>query len=261
MNSHYEGTELDSSEDVGAGLYSRPYRPRPLEWEYGKNVYHNERTIGVQQTGWNFVAQIRPRMPPELSAVTWFAVDDSSTAPRVPVYGSSRRVSEAYRGIGPQDGVKQPILEFNLKKAFWVQNMVSNFAYARWSDIYPILRTRIDNIHKKFIKNLAEVDKKAIYIYEKEGVKESIDFVSKYSTEMGDELHSEWFKFYGELFVRFRDFYEIVEDHQNPGCGCEVKENGMADPWKKRIVNETNNHYKIAEHSRITQEKISKSIA
>ena len=37
----------------------------------------------------------------------------------------------------------------------------------------------------------------------------------------GDSLHAEWLKFYGKLFVRFRDFYEIVPNEDN---GCEVKE-------------------------------------
>jgi len=245
MNSHYEGTELDSSEDVGAGLYNVPYRPRPLEWKHEEESYHNERTIGVQQTGWNFIAQIRPQMPSHLSALLWFAVDDSSTAPRVPVYASSRRVSEAYYGSGPQDGSMQPLLEFNLKKAFWVQNMVSNLAYTRWSDMYPIVRSKIEAIHDAFIKSVIKVDKEAIYIYETKGVQESIEFVTKYSTRAGDSLHSDWFKFYGELFVRFRDFFDIVPDHNDPGCGCEVRENGMAEPWTKRIVDETGDHYKI----------------
>jgi dipeptidase len=49
MNSHYEGMDLDASLDVGSGLYSSPYRPRPLEWSYQGDMYHNERTIGVQQ--------------------------------------------------------------------------------------------------------------------------------------------------------------------------------------------------------------------
>ena len=48
MNRHdYEGTELESSLDVGTG------RHRPLGWSYeGRLLYHNERTIGVEQTGW-----------------------------------------------------------------------------------------------------------------------------------------------------------------------------------------------------------------
>jgi dipeptidase len=34
MNSHYEGTELDSSKDVGAGIFESPNRPRPPTWEH-----------------------------------------------------------------------------------------------------------------------------------------------------------------------------------------------------------------------------------
>jgi dipeptidase len=104
MYSHYEGTELDSSVDVGSGLYSAPYRPRPLEWESRGKKYHNERSVATKQTGWNFIAQIRSWMPPELSALMWFGVDDSSMSPRVPVYGSSTSVSQAYGGKGAQDG-------------------------------------------------------------------------------------------------------------------------------------------------------------
>ncbi|KAL3917980.1 MAG: hypothetical protein SGILL_004458 [Bacillariaceae sp.] len=53
MNSHYEGTELDPSTDVGAGIFRTPYRPRPLEWTYGEKMFHNERTIAIEKTGWN----------------------------------------------------------------------------------------------------------------------------------------------------------------------------------------------------------------
>jgi dipeptidase len=255
MNSHYEGTELDSSLDVGAGLYSAPYRPRPLEWSYEGKMYHNERTIGVQQTGWNFVAQIRPHMPAELAAITWFAVDDSSTSPRVPIYGSSRRISKAYFGVGAQDGVMEPLLEFDLTRAFWVQNMVSNFVYPRWADIYPVLRNKIDTIQEAFIEVVANVDKKALEIYHEKGVQESIEHVTKHGVEAGDKMHDIWLKFYGELFVRFRDFFEIVPNENNPDCGCEVKPNGISEPWKKRIVDETGGHYKNADHSHDTEKQ------
>jgi dipeptidase len=53
MNSHYEGTELDPSIDVGAGVFGSPYRPRPLEWSYGQKMYFNERTVAIEKTGWN----------------------------------------------------------------------------------------------------------------------------------------------------------------------------------------------------------------
>jgi dipeptidase len=244
MNSHYEGSELDASLDVGSGLYSSPYRPRPLEWSFQGNEYHNERPIGVQQTGWNFVAQIRPYYPNILSAINWFAADDSSTSPRVPIYASSRIVSEAYYGHGAQDGVLVPLLEFNITKAFWVQNMVSNLAYSRWSDIYPVLRTKIDKIQKDFVSQIRVVDELAFKIYQREGSKASIDYVTDYSVKAADNLHVTWLKFYGELFARFRDFLQIIECHS---CSqrFEVKETGLTEEWKTRIIQDTGDHYAI----------------
>ena len=58
-------------------------------------------------------------MPRQLSALIWFAVDDSSTSPRVPVYASSTMVPMPYAGKGTQDGVPGPMLKLDMKKAFW----------------------------------------------------------------------------------------------------------------------------------------------
>lgn len=67
MSNHYELSELDASTDVGAGFNGNPYRPRPLIWNYNDKTYHNERTVATQQTGWNFIAQMRHWMPQEMS--------------------------------------------------------------------------------------------------------------------------------------------------------------------------------------------------
>ena len=130
MSSHYENTPLSFDTDVGAGIYGAPYRPRPLEWKYDDETYFNERAVATQQTGWNFIATVRLNMPTPISSILWFAVDDSSTSPRYPVYGCSTSVSPAYGGYGTQDGVVSPLLSFDLTKAFWVQNMVSNLVSA-----------------------------------------------------------------------------------------------------------------------------------
>jgi hypothetical protein len=119
MNSHYEGTELDATMDVGAGIFADVHRPRPLTWEFQGKNYFNERTVATERTGWNFVAQIRPQMPRELATVLWFAVDDSSTSPRVPVYASSTQVAYPYAGKGTQDGVPFEAFKFDMRKAFW----------------------------------------------------------------------------------------------------------------------------------------------
>jgi dipeptidase len=248
MNSHYEGTSMDSSRDVGAGLFERPYRPRPLEWTYNDQKYHNERSIATAKTGWNFVGQIRLHMPTPLATVLWFACDDSSTSPRVPVYSSSTTLSKAYYGKGSQDGVITPLLQFDQSKAFWVQNMVSNFAYFRWNEVYPVLRQKIDDLHTDLVSKLALADQRALQAYQEGGTEKAVAHVSLFSRNVGDAVHKRWMEVFGELFVRFRDFYNIVPKQDEPVCGCEALEPGLSEETKKRIVEETGERYKVIEN-------------
>jgi len=253
MANHYEGTALRSDKDVGAGPYATPYRARPLTWKYDDVMYHNERSVATQQTGWNFIAQIRSDMPPPISSILWFAVDDSSTSPRFPVYGGSTAVSDAYSGKGTQDGVPSPLLEFDIGKAFWVQNMVSNLCYTRWSSAFPLVQTKIKTIHSSFEDEIALVDQQMMAMMDKttgtndENLDGIINIATAFGVRSGDRLHKEWFQFYGELFARLRDFYVIEEDPSDPICNCKVMEVGMASTWKARIVEETGSHYKCVD--------------
>lgn len=53
MRNHFEGTALELSSDVGAGVSEQPYRQHPLTWTAPSydGTYLNERPIGTQQTG------------------------------------------------------------------------------------------------------------------------------------------------------------------------------------------------------------------
>mmetsp|Transcript_746 Transcript_746/g.1665 ORF Transcript_746/g.1665 Transcript_746/m.1665 type:complete len:585 (-) Transcript_746:94-1848(-) len=245
MNSHYEGTELDAGTDVSGGLYSDVHRPPPWKWEYGGKTYFNEYMIANHETGWNFVAQIRQNMPRELAALIWFAVDDSSTAPRVPVYASSTMVSSPYAGKGTLDGIPNPMMRFDLKKAFWVQNMVSHLAYSRWDDAYPVVREKIDDIHERLRRRVDETDQTALDVYGGTSAAAAVRIVTNFSVATGEEVHEEWLGFYGDLFARLRDFCTFVPDETDPACGCKRLVAGMTDAAKRRIVRETGSHYEI----------------
>lgn len=248
MNSHYEGTELDATKDVGSGMFGDPHRPRPLSWQYQGKTYFNERTIAIERTGWNFVAQLRPNMPRELSVLIWFAADDTSTAPRVPVYACSTKVAKPYEGKGTQDGVPAPMMNLDLTKAFWVQNMVSNLVYWRWNDAYPIARKKIDEIYFDHLRKIRATDITAEAIYRSDP-DAAIDYATKVSVKMAESLHHKWMKFYGDLFVRFRDYSTIVADKDDTRCGCQVQEPGISESMKKRIVMETGTHYEVIDNS------------
>lgn len=245
LTSHYEDTPLDSSVDVGAGIFASPYRPRPLAWKYNNTMYHNERSVATPKTGWSFVAQVRPWMPAPLSCISWFASDDSSTAPRFPIYSSSTAVPSAFEGKGAQDGVTEPILSFDLTKAFWVQNMVSNLCYSRWRDIYPVLRRRIDELQDQFTRQVSIADQRAMQLYKDKGPKSAVKYLTLVSVNAGNKLHSMWMQFYGELFVTYRDFYTIKPKPDDPGCGCDAVEPGLSPETQRRIIQETGDHYKV----------------
>ena len=76
-------------------------------------------------------------------------------------------------------------------------------------------------------------------------VSAAVQAVTKFSVSAGETLHEEWLEFYGDLFVRFRDFVTIVPNPENTRCGCDVKEAGFTDASKERIVRETGTHYQI----------------
>jgi len=245
MASHFEDTPFEYGNEVAGGLFSHPYRARPYLWFDDHNaLYVNERNIGVEKTGINFIAQIRPHMPPPLRALLWFGADDASTAPRFPAYAACTEVSKAYKGQSTAQGHVRPILDFDLSKAFWVDNMVSNLAYSRWKDAYPVVQEKLDEIQADFVASVHQMDNRAHELYST-NPEAAIEAVTQFSVSMADDLHAHWMEFYGQLFARFRDFVTTELDPTNLACGCKTTEVGMTDEWKRRIIADTGRHYRV----------------
>jgi hypothetical protein len=123
--------------------------------------------------------------------------------------------------------------------------MVSNLAYSRWTDIYPELRAKIDEIHDQFVQQVTVVDKNAVRLLQKEGIDAAIKYVTFVGVNAGNKLHQTWFEFYGHLFAKFRDFYTIVPNKNKPGCECDAMEPGLSYDTKRRIIEETGHHYEV----------------
>ena len=168
----------------------------------------------------------------------------SSTSPRFPIYGSSTEIPEPYAGQGPQDGIPSPILQFDLSKAFWVQNLLANFAYSRWCHIYPTIQAKIQQIQTAYESDLPTIDAIAFEKYT-ESKSAAVEYVTQYSITAGMTLHEMWYEFFGEVFAKFRDGYTIVRDEEEKGCQCDAKSVGFDDGWKKSVVDETGKRYEV----------------
>jgi dipeptidase len=258
MRNHYENTPLDMTgkqfSDVGSYTNSI-YRAHPLTWSSTVNPntlttdsvtynYVHERPIATPQTGWNFIAQTRPNMPVGLQGIIWFGVDDVSTTVRTPVYGSATKVPTAFAGAGAQDGVVPPMMTFNWDSAFYVFNVVANFAYSRWDLISRDLIPIIQSTEQDLIQSVKDIDQSALTLLSSGSpTKDIIDFVSQQGVQVGAMLMKKWQGVFGQLFVKYRDGYVITADAMSTSCGCAPVSAGYPQQWYDRIVKDTGKHY------------------
>ncbi|MCD4682972.1 MAG: C69 family dipeptidase, partial [Bacteroidales bacterium] len=241
MRDHLEGTPLDMTKDIGAGPFANPYRWRPLTWEVDGERYCNERATATQQTGFVFVSQARSWLPREIGGIHWFGVDDAASTVFVPMYTSITKVPEAYeRGNGS-------MMEFTFDAAFWVFNMVSNFAYTRYNLIHPEIRAEQTKLEGMFLDEVLKIDKKAFDVYQS-NKDEAIAMLTEYSVNTGNETHKHWLNFYTYLFTKYMDGNVKTKVDVPEGYiyhNANLKQPGYSKDWYKRIVDETGDHFKM----------------
>jgi dipeptidase len=243
---HFQGTNLDMSgqmlKDIGAANAKIPYRAHPLTWNSGGKGYVNERPVGTQQTGWNYVATTRSWMPEPLRGVLWFGVDDSATTARIPVYGSATRAPSEFAGKGAQDGVVTPMLKFDMRSAFYAFNVVANWVYTRWDLMYPDLHAAIVEVENELHLKLTEMDEYAVEVLESKGEEQCVEELTKFSDKLGRKLIDTWNTLFGDLFVKFRDGYVVTPNVDELACQCDVANVGYPQQWYDDIVASTGDH-------------------
>jgi hypothetical protein len=89
-----------------------------------------------------------------------------------------------------------------------------------------VLKSKLDEVHEKFEREVAKVDEEALKVYQSyNGLGEDaqdiiVYMLTTYSVAAGDELHKIWSNFFGYLFARFRDLIIMEEDESKKNCGC-----------------------------------------
>ena len=199
MRDHFEDTPFDMTKDPGATNYwGVPYRWRPMEFKVDSVTYCMERAIATQQTGFVFVNQMRHWLPDAIGGVSWFGVDDANTALFVPIYCCSREVPDSYaRG-------KADLYTFNFDAAFWVNNVISNFVYSRYSVMIDDVRRVQTELEDKFEKNqpIVEVAANALL---KENPASAVEYLTNYSVNTAQQATARYQDLAKYLFVKYMD--------------------------------------------------------
>ncbi|MBN2135844.1 MAG: C69 family dipeptidase [Acidobacteria bacterium] len=222
MRDHFENSPMDLSVGLGAGPYKLPYRWRGLTWEVDGVEYLNERATSTQQTGFSFVSQARKWLPDPVGGIFWFGVDDTASTVYVPMYCGMTKVPHAY-AVGTGD-----FQTFTWDSAFWVFNIISNWAYSRYSEIIVEVQKVQRELEAGFITGTKEIDKKAAQAYKTDPCL-ARKIVTDYSVAQGDMTVKTWRELFPKLFLKFMDGNYRNEDGR-------VTHPGYPEEWYKRIA-------------------------
>lgn len=243
MRDHYEGTELDWTNDIGAGPFKSPYRWAPLTWKVDSVEYCNERPIATQQSGFVFTSQMRSWLPNSIGGVLWFGTDDAAQTVFTPMYCSVTEVPECYReGNGD-------LYTFSWTSSFWIQNWVSNMVYNKYDYMHPDLKKVQDELEGKFLAEQNSTEKEALELYKKSR-EQAVQFLTKYSEKQAQYAFEKWKKLGEFLVIKYmdgvvrkeKDGEFIRNEHGKPSSPQRV---GYPKDFYERVVKETGDKYRV----------------
>jgi len=247
MRDHFEDSPLDMRYDLGAGPFGCPYRWRPMEFKVDNVEYLNERAIATQQTGYVFVAQSRFWLPDPMGGIFWFGVDDADGCVFAPMYCGITSIPKSY-AIG-----NGSMIEWSETSAFWTFNQVNNFVYSRYNTIHPEVERYQRELEQKFIRETADIDKKAVKLY-KTNPATGIDCITGYSVKTGNQLVFDWNGFYHYLFMKYKDGnimqcegVKLLDNGNGKSIPKKPSQPGYGKEWERRMVDGTGNHLKVGE--------------
>lgn len=219
MRDEYQGTPLDITRGTAAGPWNSKLRYGGLGFKLSNQdtvpnseaqtssngaadtlQYWYQRPTATQQTAWSFVSQMRSNSP---YGIFWFGVDDAACSCYVPMYSCINHVPECFaEGNGDS-------YTFSPTSAWWTFNIVANWAYTKYSRMYPHIREMQQTWDDKFNSQIAGVDAQAAQLNEAE----ARAFLTNYSCSQADNLVADWQRLAIYLMTKFLDGQERKEEN------------------------------------------------
>ena len=216
MRDEYKNTPLDITQGTDAGPWNSKLRYGGLGFKLASEgtdtlQYWYERPTATQQTAWSFVAQMREGK----EGIFWFGVDDAACSCYAPMFCRINHVPECFEeGNGDS-------YTFSPTSAWWTFNLVANWAYTKYSRMYPHIRELQQAWDDKFNMQIAGVDEKVKSLSD-EDVRA---FLTNYSCSQAENMVADWQRLHIYLVTKFIDGQERKEENgqfkRNPyGNSC-----------------------------------------
>ncbi len=219
MRDHYEGTDYDMTVGIDAGPFGCPNRWRPMAWEQEGDEYSWERPISTQQTGFSFIGQCRASMPDPVGGCLWYGVDDTATTVWFPLYAGVTDLPPSYT-IGS-------LGEFSWDSAWWIFNLVANYASLKYDYMIEDIRLVQSEIEGNFIAMQPAIESTAIQLHKQDPAL-AAEFLTTYSVSAGERVTARWQDLAKTLLTTYNDGY--VRDN---GQTTEV---GYPEDWHRHVL-------------------------
>ena len=238
MRDEYQGTPLDITQGEAAGPWNSKLRFGGLGFKLADEndttqttQYWYQRPTATQQTAWSFVAQMRK----DKKGIFWFGVDDAACSCYTPMFSCINHVPECFaEGNGDS-------YTFSPTSAWWTFNLVANWAYTKYSRMYPHIRETQQIWDEKFNAQVEGLDAKVAGMNEED----ARAFLTNYSCSQAENLVADWQRLYIYLVTKFIDGQERKEENgqfkRNPyGNSCGPNRMPLPEPYLRKIAPETN---------------------
>ena len=239
MRDEYKDTPMDITQGTDAGPWNSKLRFGGLGFKLKDEQdttkvtqYWYERPIATQQTAWSFVGQMRSWSK---YGIFWFGVDDAACSCYAPMYSCLNHVPECFaEGNGDS-------YTFSPTSAWWTFNLVANWAYTKYSRMYPHIREMQQIWDDKFNTQVAGVDAEAAAMSEEDAKQ----FLTSYSCSQAENLVADWQRLYLYLVTKFIDGQERKEENgqfkRNAyGNSCGPNRLAMPENWLRKVAPEIN---------------------
>lgn len=238
MRDHFEGTPLDMTADMSAGPWSSPYRPLPMNWEVNGKKYFRERAIGTPQSGFTLVSQLRGWLPDDVGGIMYFNCDDANMIAYVPVYCGVQEVPEAFRRENNLSN------EYSEKSAFWVNNVVANMIYPRYSVMIGDLRDAQTELEDFYATDQEQVLKDV----EKLTKREKAAYLTNKTAAYTKQMMERWDKLFRLIAVKHND--QIMKPSEN-GVVIQGQRStpGYDQQFREAIAKGTGDRYVMPENA------------
>lgn len=237
VRDHFHDTPFYTGEGFAAGPFNNPYRWRPLLFELdddGKEMtYTWERTISQVQTAFSFITQARNWLPDEIGGICWYSVDDTYSNAFMPLYMGMNDT--------PKSLMTGNAVEFDWESAYWVFNLVNNYAYGMYDIIIDDIKKVQKEIEQRAHTMTDAIDISAEKLYEAADHELVIEYLTDFSINNAEYTVKRWRELGYYIFAKYNDRYI----RETPDVTDWPSGTGYPQDFLKQSVEERPGYYEI----------------